>query len=150
MNFFGFFSCCLYNSSFEFFLPCPISSFYLFLHPSVFGLEHHNGVDLSIWRELVLLEVLHAGPIFFRLRLLVTQRKIATVFASLMALETVTFLKNQSRALCELIFAHDLNPGLLKRMLFLWASWPRLFTLWIIGSKNVNNKVYIRHLQLKH
>ena len=48
----------------QFFSLVSISSFHLFLPPSCLGVEHHNGVNLSIWRERVLREILLAGPIF--------------------------------------------------------------------------------------
>ena len=44
---------------------CSLSSLLLSSLPSPFclGLEYHNGVDLSVWQELVLNEVLLVGPI---------------------------------------------------------------------------------------
>ena len=58
---------CTFASSkdviFYLFSLVSISSFHLFLHPSCLGLEHHNGVNLFVWWELVLHEVMLAGPI---------------------------------------------------------------------------------------
>ena len=60
----------------------PPYSLSLYFHLSSFGVELHNIVNLSEWRELCYLEILLAGPIYSELLPFTAERKTPLISPS--------------------------------------------------------------------
>ena len=110
----GILSGCLNGLVFIFFLQ-PFFLLSSLPPPSCLELEHHNSVDLSVWRELVFVNSCLQGP-FHQVKLLITlsvrERKLGYVSARWCHLLKQDYFENQSCTLCKCILSCMKTPRL--------------------------------------
>ena len=77
----------------------------LYFPPLFLGLELHNVVNLSVWRELCYLEILLAGPIYSELLPFAVERKMPSISASAgFMIDRVASFEDSKSSLMQIYF----------------------------------------------